>query len=506
MQNRIDNEFVREPSKHRTEMYQPKTDPYDHQRDIMVSIHDRPSLGLFLEMGVGKTWIIVNEFGDAVDCDEIDDLLVIAPAGNYLNWPEELAMHMDPRVYRHVSVAVWESGKPNRSIMALLEEPGPRALIINIEALARVKAARDVCTRFLTRRAIVAIDESTKIKGFKSKRTMFILTLRQLAARRRILSGLPTPQSPLDLFSQMGFLDPRIIGMDNYYTFKARYAVMKKIYTGRLLSREAGDHVEYTRETTNVVTGYRALEHLQQRIAPYIIRLTKEQCLDLPPLVYDKRLVTMTPEQQRLYQEIRDNATARLAGGTYVNATRVITAMQKLQQMLCGFVVDENLNMKEVPTNRFDVLLELLEDFDGKAIIWAPHKKSIEMIAALLREVYGPETVAIYYGPNRSTRKADETEFKLNPKCRWMISTPSAGGLGNNWVMATLMVYFANSFNLEDRIQSESRAHRSGQKLSVTCVDLICPGTMDEKTVFALRNKLNLATIITGENYRSWLI
>jgi SNF2 family DNA or RNA helicase len=494
-------------------VYQSKTNPYDHQKKIGPKLHDESAFALLMDMGTGKSKVIVDEFGEAIDRDEIDDLLLIAPAGSYLNWPDELKEHMDPRVYKWLVIGVWQSGKSKKPIEALLKAnpDRPRVLIVNIEAFGSVALAKQVCLQFLAnRRVMIVIDESTAIKNGRAKRTKFVLTLRDLSVRRRILTGLPTPNSPLDIYSQFEFLDPRILGYPNFISFRARHATMKTIKTGRVVKKwnKVKRCMEYVAEEVDIVTGYRFLDHIQKRIAPYSYRVLKKDCLDLPPQVYEPYYIDLTAEQKRLYKEIRENATAQLAGGTYVNATRVITQMIRLHQILCGFVTDELGNIKPVPSYRLNRMMELIGDAgDQKIIIWCSFDYSIRQIAAALVKEYGKEAVAMFWGGNKSTRHLDEARFKEDSRCRFICSTPGAGGKGNTWTQASLTIYYSNSFNLEHRLQSEDRPHRIGQTAnSCTYIDLWARKTIEDKQISALRQKINLATAITGDNYRQWLI
>jgi hypothetical protein len=181
--------------------------------------------------------------------------------------------------------------------------------------------------------------------------------------------------------------------------------------------------------------------------------------------------------------------------------------MIRLHQLLCGHTVDDETGeIRAVPSKRLHALLELISDHAGKAIIWATYDYSIREISAALTEVYGKDAVAQFWGGNANTRHLDEERFRKDPKCRFMVSTQFSGGLGNTWIEADLVVYYANSYDLEMRFQSEDRAHRGGQTKSVTYIDLVCPNTVDNVIISALRKKIDLAATITGDNYKAWLI
>lgn len=491
--------------------YTPRMPPREHQKTALQRISDRPNwpsdqdvFGLLMDMGTGKTKVILDEFGARVAGGDLSNLLVIAPAGTYRNWdlyrspeePGEMTKHLDPALKERLSTAAWVSGGGatwKRSIEKMLSHPGPRSLVVNVEALSSVPRAAELCRQFMaTGPTLMAVDESTTIKNHSAVRTKIITKLGEGAVARRIATGLLTPLSPMDIFSQFAFLDPRIIGFRSYYGFRARYAIMKQMVMGG--------------RSINIEVAYRNLEELSEKIAPYSYRVLKEDCLDLEPKVYTARDVALSPEQGRLYRELREYATAQLDASTHVTATAVITQILRLQQLLCGHVVDEEGSEHDVPERRSQVLLDVLAEHQGKAIIWVPFDRTIRKLRLLLEREYGARSVASFWGGNAGTRGEDESRFKSDPECRFMLSTPGAGGRGNTWVVANLVVYYANTYNLEHRSQSEDRAHRDGQTNRVTYVDLIARETVDEKTVQALRKKINMATAITGENYREWLI
>jgi SNF2 family DNA or RNA helicase len=338
---------------------------------------------------------------------------------------------------------------------------------------------------------MLAVDEATDIRN-KSKRTMAVLTLGELAAYRVIMSGLITPRSPLDLFYPFFFLDWRILGSRSWYGFRARYAVLQDQWFG-------GRRVP-------IVVGYKNLEELQEKIAPHSYRLLLKDCSEAPPPVYSRREVALTDEQKRLYHEVKENATAAISEMEHISATAVIVQIIRLHQILCGIAVDEQGRVHEIAENRTRELLDLLSDYDGKAVIWCKYDLNVQRISAALVKEFGEGSVARFWGGNRATREAEEQLFLNSPACRFQVATPAAGGRGRTWTVADLVVYHSNSENLEHRDQSEERVRGMDKLRPVSSVDLIAPGTVDEKIVRALRRKIDLAAAITGDGWRAWLI
>ena len=459
----------------------------------------QPAFALLMAMRTGKTKTLLDDWGRLEAAGHLDDLLVIAPAGVYETWPTAAAEHMGATLAQRCKVHLWrakENGvEAGRALARFLAAPSPRLLVLNVEALSGVARARTLAATFVRqRRCMVAVDESTVIKNHRASRTKFVVDqLAPYAACRRILSGLPTPKSPLDVFSQFYFLDPRIIGMPNYWAFRAAYAVTRKMLVG-------GRSIE-------VVVGYKNVENLQRKIAPYSFRCTLDECYDLPPKIYMKRSVTLSPEQTRAYREMKEYATTALSATEHVTATLVITQILRLHQILCGHVSTEDGRHISIPEQRTEALLELLDEHDGKAIIWCSYDADVRKVSEALCAYYEqPGIAARFWGGNRGEREDEERRFLNDSACKYMVATAAAGGRGRTWTVADLVVYYSNTMDLEHRSQSEERAQGINKTTSVCYVDLVAPGTVDEKIIKALRNKMNMAATITGDNYQEWLI
>jgi hypothetical protein len=502
--------------------YVPRLPPRKHQtRALELARAPKPiatdAFAYLMEMGTGKSKVVCDEFGERVYAKDLRDLLIIAPAGCYRNWtedasPEELGefhKHLAPELWEKLVWCRWTSGmnsqRKNELRYMLSCTDRPRAFVVNVEAMSTVKKAREAVREFLMpKRALFAIDESTKIKGHSSARSEECVSLGELAPARRILSGLVSPQSPLDVYAQYNFLDWRILGQRNFYAFRAKYAITREMRVG---GRPDSSGKMQRGRNVRVIVGYRNLDELQEKIAPYSYRVLAKDCQDLPEQIYAPiRHVELTDEQRRIYHELLDYATAELASKTWVTADIVLTQRLRLDQLLCGHIVDEEKVLREVPEKRTDELMEVLGECEGKAVIWTSHDYSVRKITARLKQEYGPRSVAQFWGGTRSTRGADEARFKTDAECRWMVSTPASGGMGNNWTVANLCVFYNNSDSLEHRLQGEKRPHREGQRFPVTYVDLCVPKSIDYKKIKALRAKLDIATLINGDNYREWLI
>ena len=340
---------------------------------------------------------------------------------------------------------------------------------------------------------MIAIDESTTIKNHKAKRTKALMKIAAGFSYRRLLTGSPVTKSPLDVYSQCEFLRPGLLGYDSYWAFQSRYAVVKKQNMGG-------------RSFTQVV-GYRNLEELTERIDRFSYRVLKKDCLDLPEKTYTARYIPLTKEQKMMYERIQREALMLFDDGEMVTAPAVITQLLRLQQVLSGHIKTDEGKIVTFPTKRMDALHEIMDEHDGKAIIWSRFRYDIQAIVLTLKKKYGEHAAAGYFGDTGDEERNDIVRNFQDPNhpLKYFVGNPSTAGYGLTLTEADLVVYYANDFNLETRIQSEDRAHRIGQKNPVTYVDLICEGTIDEKIVKSLRAKIDIGAKVLGEEAREWL-
>tara|TARA_Y100000004_G_scaffold195641_1_gene263231 strand:+ start:31 stop:1119 length:1089 start_codon:yes stop_codon:yes gene_type:complete len=362
---------------------------------------------------------------------------------------------------------------------------------MNVEALSTKKGV-DFAFKFLnSHNALMAIDESTTIKTPSAKRTKSIISLGKMAKYRRIMTGSPVTKNPLDLYTQCLYLDPYLLDFQSYYAFRNRYAEMKTLNVrGRSIQ---------------VVNKFINLNELSDKLQSFSYRVLKEDCLDLPEKIYMKRYISLTHDQIKVYDQMKKTALATLNGKTTSTMT-VLTQLMRLQQITCGHFVADDGSTQDIQSNRIKELMDVLDEIEGKAIIWGHWQRDIKNIIKAVVDEYGPGSVVDYYGLTpQDERQNNIRKFQNDPKCRFLVGTPQTGGYGITLTQANTVIYYSNGYDLEKRLQSEDRAHRIGQKKNVTYVDLICEDTVDEKIVKALRKKINVASQVLGEELKSWI-
>jgi len=551
-------------------MYISKRKPREKQAEALEKLDGRKAFAVLMAMRTGKTKVIADDFGRLVHEGKVRDLLVIAPAGAYIPWASAVCADLPDEIADYLATLVWVSKKrPLKSfrteIAQFLAHRGPRMLLVNIEAISSVQEARSMCKAFLKEfpgKNMVVVDESVVIKNPTSTCSKFCVdTLAEMAEYKRILSGLVAPRSPLDVYQQFRFLDKNIFP-ETFDRFRDKYANVKRVCqlpmpvvrnkyfnTLKLNRPMSEDQLRQvakmiwpdTNELPNfgflrnmvmdsphtlkkdemvsaifraggyipsipIIQGYKNLEELHDRIAPYSFRVRLEDCFDLPEADYSFFDVEMHPEQERVYAELREFMTAQLRDAKQVTAQNVISLMLRLHQVVCGHTKDESGNIVFLPEKRIAAVLDILETYDGKAIIWCSYDVDVKKLQAAIEDAYGEGSVARFWGGNRPTREDEEKQFKEDPNCRFMIATPDAGGRGRTWDNADLVIYHSSRNNLDHRMQSEERVKAVGKTRQVSYIDLRAKGTVEEKIIEALRNKIDIASVISGDDWMSWLI
>jgi len=475
--------------------YKFKTKPFAHQLKALEMSWDKKVFAYFMEMGTGKSKVLIDNMSILYDKGLINGALIIAPKGVYKNWfDSEIPTHMADHIEK--TMVLWESsaGKSKEKELDTLFKSSYdlHILIMNVEALS-TKKGKQFAEKFLScHKTLMAIDESTTIKNPGANRTKNIIAIGKHVTYKRILTGSPVTKSPLDLYTQCWFLDPWLLDQQSYYSFRTRYALTRKINV-------SGRQVE-------IVVGYRNLGELSDKIKPFSHRVLKDDCLDLPPKTYMKRTIQLTEEQRKVYKQMKDIALATL-NGKLTTTHNVITQLMRLHQITCGHFKSDDGQTQKIASNRLDELMDVLSEMEGKAVIWAHYRYDIEVIVEAIKKEYGDKSVVTYYGDTSTDDRQKAIKLIQDPESpvRFIVGTPQTGGYGITLTGASTMIYYSNGYDLEKRQQSEARIDRIGQEKPMTYIDIIAEGTVDEKIVKALRTKVNIATEVMGEELKDWI-
>jgi len=478
---------------------------FKHQRDAVAACHntDMNNYAYLMEMGTGKTLTALIDLLLLNNKDIVDSAVVLAPKSVYRNWMKEINTFISGDY--DYKVNTWEPSmidpytKEHLStdkFFRLAKETKLHIFLMNIESLSTPKGLKFLNVFLHSRdksRTMMIVDESTTIKTHTAKRTKNLIKITKDIGYKRILTGTPVTKSPLDIYTQFAFLDPKILGQTNYYAFRARYA--------KIVNRPTSGGRNFP-----LITGYQRLEELEEKIYTHAFRVKKEECTDLPEKIYMKRFIPMSEKQLVAYESLRRNAMFIFNDNTTTSVNR-LSQIVKLHQVCCGFTINDDGEVHDVPNKRYDELLNVLEETDGKVIIWANYRHNIETITKKLKDKYGDTSAAAFYGDTDNQVRMDLVQNFQDEghDLTYLVANPKTGGYGITLTASHTVVYFSNNYDLEIRLQSEDRAHRIGQKNKVTYVDFVCKGTVDEKILTALKNKVDIASQVMGDELKSWI-
>jgi len=475
--------------------YKFKTKPYQHQLNALALSWEKPYFAYFMEMGTGKSKVLIDNIAMLYDKGKINGALIIAPKGVIGTWyKDQIPGHMPDHV--EYKAVMWQANiniKQQKKLDTLFETGEDlHILVMNVESFSTKKGI-EFAYKFLScHNTMMTIDESTTIKNPDAKRTKNICKLGPHAKYRRILTGSPITKSPLDLYKQCDFLAPELLGHSSYYSFRTRYAIMKTANFGG--------------RSVQIIVGYRNLPELTDMLKAFSYRVLKDECLDLPKKTFMKRVVKLTKEQDYAYKQMSQLALAQFQGKLMTTAT-VMTQLMRLHQITCGHFTADDGTIKDLKNNRTDELSDLLNEVHGKVVIWAHYQYDVETIVERIKKEHGNNSVVTYYGLTPQDQRQDNIK-KFQDKegpVRFLVGTTATGGYGITLTAASTMIYYSNGYDLEKRQQSEARIDRIGQESPMTYIDLLAENTIDDRIVVALRKKVNIASQIMGEELKDWI-
>lgn len=477
--------------------YQYKTEPREHQREFLERTADLKYHAAFWEMGCGKSKIMIDNIAYLYLKGNINGALIIAPNGVDLNWLiDEIPAHLPEEVKKKSRVMRFSSKKKGTKthqaeVKWCREHTGLAWMLMSYDAFM-THEGKEAALLFLEQReAFYVLDESVSIKSPGAKRTMRIVRTAHRAKYRRILDGYPTPKGAFDIYSQIQFLDGdfwRRHGWDNFAMFKAYFGVFEQAFG------------KGSQEFEKLI-GFTHLDELSKIIEPISSRVKKADVLTLPPKIYQPRYFELSPQQRKLYDELKEEYKIWLDKETLITANLAIVRMLRLQQISCGYLPvgeDEPVHRIEGKNPRAELLEELIDNIDDKTIIWARYRLDIELIQDLMRSKKNRSFVT-YTGETGDEDRIAAKESFQRGDAQFFIGTPAAAGIGLTLHAAHNVIYYSNSFNLRHRVQSEDRAHRDGLKHPVNYIDLLGLNTIDKAIMLNLMGKMDTADVILGD-------
>lgn len=455
--------------------------PGEHQKLGVASALEHNAFAFFWEPGAGKTFATIHAAKARYLLDQIDLVVIILPNSIKQVWPREVeqwASDIDTYV-QVLSAGDTPKRKPGKHL---------EFLVLAVESLSQGKAYDKVMAYIKDRKALCVLDESSRIKNPASIRTKKATHIGWSCFYRLILTGTPVTQGPHDLYAQMRFLDPEIIGLKKWTAFRARYCVI-----GGFENRQ--------------IIGYQNIDELMDKIRPYCHYVRLEDCADIPEKIYHKIVVPLSPEQRAAIRELKNEGTLIVEQlGAELFVEMALEKMTRIQQIVGGslpMIDQENGGYKTIPmpgrNPKMDAMFEYIEDLpeNTKCLIWARFTPERDRIIAKLIEVYGEKAVVRYDGEvDEDMRKEAVTRLQEDPTCRFFVSNQSVGGIGLTLTAAKYALNFSNTFSSEDRVQMENRNHRTGQTDHCVYVDFEADVKEDKMILKALTEKKSLADMV----------
>lgn len=461
--------------------YKFKNSPMKHQMDTMNKAIDQNQYAILFEQGLGKTYTTINLATAWRMQGDIDAVVVVCPSSIKLVWESELEEHCPLPTQTHALMA-GKYKKADQFIETKNEFPW---FVIGIEALSQGNAHAYLERFLLSRRCLMVIDESSRIKTPNKTRTDRCINFGKLATKRLILSGTAVTQGIEDLYTQYKFLNPDILGFDSFYTFRSHYCILMNMEVAR---------DKYVQK----ITGYQNEDELIKSVDPYTSRVEKADALDLPEKIFQNRYTEMSPKQKKLYTDMKDELFSEINGQEYEVST-ILEQMLRLQQITGGFYPHddgENVIPKPIPGKnpKVEELISLMDEVQDKVVIWCQFRSEIEAVSTALRKKR-ISLVEFHGGCDDLEKKHAVHAFRNDPDVKVFLATRAAA-FGLTLIEASTSIYYSQGYSLEDYSQSQDRIHRIGQNDHCNYIHLVCPKTVDTKIITALKNKQSLANMV----------
>jgi len=491
--------------------------PFRHQLEALRWSRGRAHYCLNSEQGTGKTFVLIADLARRFFSGRLHAALVIAPNGVQRNWHSRELPQCAPKGFRYRSAVYGTSAKDRRQVDTVMQvEPGEfKILLMHYDALATKKgheAAVAFCQTMQRLGLAIICDESQRVKSPSAIRTRALHSLRRYASMRVLSTGTPILNAPFDAFSQYTFLDPNLFGITSFVAFKSEYAEL--LPPNSPLMRKIAEGLRPGMPLPTVVAKdkagqpkWRNLDKLAEILQQHSHRVLKRDCLDLPPKIYVEREFEMTPTQARVYQVARDELRLLLSSGEALPIAARIGAFTKLSQIVSGYFLAPGtarplmLHNGKDNNPKVQVLKEEVEtciDNDENIIIFARFIEELKIVSAALTDM---EVSHVMYHGSVSAEDRDKAidDFQAR-RVRVFLAQCATGSTGLTLTAASTVIYFSNTWSYGDRSQNEDRAHRIGQTAErVRYVDILAADSIDRKVVDALKNKLDLAQILSGD-------
>lgn len=452
-----------------------KTSLYKHQEAAFNKLKDIKACALFMDTGTGKTRTVLEFIKYRLDKNKVDRAIWVCPVSTKKNLLCDINKHS-----YNCSVSYIE--KFNQELIC----------IVGLETISNSDRYYSKLRNIITDKTMMIIDESHMIKNHKAKRTCRLLSFQSETQYRVVMTGTPVTQGIWDLFTQIKFLHPKILGYNSFYSF-------------------ANNHLEYSDKFPGMIVRAHNQDYLTRKINPYVYQIKKEECLDLPEKNYQNRYFYMSQEHLDYYNFVKDLMFNNINWES-LESTDIFKMICYLHRVASGYIETEyesneyDLETKEFKKyklsfkskDRADELLSILESINfnkDKCIIWYRYNSDLELIKSVLTNY----RYSVFNGVIGQKERDRQLDLFLNKDINILIANINSGSTGLNLQMANYMIFYNNTFDYARRYQSEDRIYRIGQNKNCHIFDIIANGTIDERIMESLENKESLAESIKNK-------
>lgn len=446
-----------------------KTNLLEHQRIAADKLTPIRVGGLFMDMGTGKSRTAIEMAARRRAEGKVSKVIWFAPVSLKETVRHEINKHSEGELVHVFDDKTSEENLPNTFWY-----------IVGIESMSSSQRSLYAVEKLVDKATFVIVDESSYIKGHRSARTEWITKLASCARYRLILTGTPISQGIVDLYSQMRFLDERILGFRSFYSF-------------------ANKHLEYSDKYPGLISRSKHTDVIAAKIAPYVYQVKKEECLTLPPKIFSQKYFYMSAAQAAMYAAAKEDFEAEVMDEDPKRTQFAIFRLfGALQQITCGFWNRRNelgeMELYEAPHERLELLDGVVSRIskNEKVIIWAKFRRDIQAICEML-----PDAVPFYGDMTEDQRNQNLARFRNG--ARFFVATQDTGGHGLTLNEAAYVIFYTNGFKYASRVQAEDRNYRIGQTRKVTYIDLLCSGSIDERIQNALQKKGDAVAMFRDE-------
>lgn len=533
--------------------------PFTWHKEAFTKFDALEYAAILADVGCGKSALFLYLAVAKYMRGMANAVLLFAPNSVYRQWATQQIPQHCAVPY---SICIWGEHSPAKD-KKLVEDftaeefEGIKFLIVNVEAMSHDTYITLFQSYVKAHKTIVGVDEATRIKTHTAKRTINIVVglnrpkflgkrlvdVEMLSVARYILTGSIVTNSPYDLYSLFGFLKINFFNT-SFTQFKARYGLERKCqnHAGRIYFKkltlkemqeirkhiEAGcppDYVALNYGTTladilfivnhpDISLPWKNLGELKSKIMPWSYTAKIEDCFDdIPERQYFTLDVTMSDEQKKVYSALKRNLYVAL-GGDEMTVTNKLVLVTRLQQVTGGFVAlremenpTADLEMKLVgeANPKYQVLKEDIEaNGEYPVLIFCRYTAEAKYIQDMLR-VDLECVVELIIGEVKVAKREEILADFDEGKVHVIVATPGCLSTGRNLQKSHIIYFYSNSYSADERLQTEGRIHRAGQKNACMYKDLVCRGTVDERVIEALLDKKDLIDYMRGGEIKEFL-